>query len=94
MVSVMYLTPRYGNGQNGHYSCPSPAAKIIRNKIIRIASSIHPYFLDDENTMSLLEYTHNPQDTQALPAFEISGIDFRFSGHLAPGRLNNSFMSA
>jgi hypothetical protein len=64
------------------------------NKAITNKSSIISYFLDDENTISLLEYTHNPQDTQALPVFEISGIDFRFSGHLAPGRLNNSFISA
>ena len=90
----MYLTPRYRNGQNGHYSWPNPADKIMINKIMIIVNSIHPYFLDDENTISLLEYTHNPQDTQALPAFEMRGMDFRFSGHLAPGRLNNSFISA
>jgi hypothetical protein len=44
--------------------------------------------------MSLLEYTHNPQETQAEPALEISGMAFKFSGHLAPGLLNNSFISA
>jgi hypothetical protein len=56
----MYLTPRYRNGQNGHYSWPNPADKIMINKIMIIANSIHPYFLDDENTISLLEYTHKP----------------------------------
>jgi hypothetical protein len=61
----------------------------VSNKI-----SIYSYFLEDEKTISLLEYTHNPHETQALPAFEIRGIDFKFSGHLAPGRLNNSFISA
>ena len=58
-----------------------------------LVSPYAPYFLDDEKTISLLEYTHNPQDTQAEPAVEISGMAFRFSGHLAPGRLNNSFIS-
>jgi len=61
--------------------------------LLRLPSTT-PYFLDDEKTISLLEYTHNPQDTQAEPAVEISGMAFRFSGHLAPGRLNNSFISA
>jgi hypothetical protein len=64
----------------------------IKNNISN--SPICPYFLDDENTTSLLEYTQSEHETQALPAFEIRGIAFRFSGHLAPGRLNNSFISA
>ena len=44
--------------------------------------------------MSAFEYTHNPQETQAEPADEISGIAFRFSGHLAPGLPIISLMSA
>jgi hypothetical protein len=61
--------------------------------LLRVPSTT-PYFLDDEKTISLLEYTHNPHDTQALPAFEIRGMAFRFSGHLAPGLSNNFFISA
>jgi hypothetical protein len=70
-----------------------PANIIMINNTVSNKISICSYFLEDEKTISLLEYTHNPQDTQALPAFEIRGIDFKFSGHLAPGRLNNSFIS-
>jgi hypothetical protein len=44
--------------------------------------------------MSLLEYTHNEQETQALPAVEISGICLLFSGHLAAGRPVISLTSA
>ena len=62
------------------------------DKIIKY--SIIAHFLLDENTMSLFEYTHNPQETQALPLVEISGIAFRFSGHLAPGLLVRAFISA
>jgi len=48
----------------------------------------------DENTMSLLEYTHKLQETQAEPFVEISGMAFLFSGHLAPTLPIISFMSA
>ena len=51
--------------------------------IITNAIFILTHFLVAEKTISALEYTHNPQETQALPLVEISGIDFRFSGHLA-----------
>jgi hypothetical protein len=57
-------------------------------------NSIYPHFLVAENTMSAFEYTHNEQETQAEPFVLISGIDFRFSGHLAPGLLVNAFKSA
>jgi hypothetical protein len=64
----------------------------MNNKAIK-NNSTYPHFFVAENTMSLFEYTHNPQETQALPLCEISGIDFRFSGHLAPGLLVRAFMS-
>jgi hypothetical protein len=57
-------------------------------------NSIYPHFLVAENTMSAFEYTHNEQETQAEPFVLIRGIDFRFSGHLAPGLLVKAFMSA
>ena len=41
------------------------------------------YFLVAENTISALLNTQSEQDTHAEPALLISGIDFRFSGHLA-----------
>ena len=44
--------------------------------------------------MSAFEYTHNLHDTQAEPAFEMSGICFEFSGHLAPGLPIIVFISA
>ena len=44
--------------------------------------------------MSLFEYTHNEQETQAEPLVEISGIAFLFSGHFAPTFPIISFMSA
>ena len=43
--------------------------------------------------MSALLNTHNPQDTQAEPAFEINGICLLFSGHLAPGLPIISFIT-
>ena len=48
----------------------------------------------DEKIMSLLEYTHKLQETQAEPLVEISGICLLFSGHLALGLPIISFMSA
>jgi hypothetical protein len=44
--------------------------------------------------MSLLEYTHKLQETQAEPDDEISGICLLFSGHLAAGRPVISLTSA
>ena len=52
------------------------------------------HFLVAEKTMSAFEYTHNPQETQAEPADEISGICLLFSGHLAAGRPVISLTSA
>jgi hypothetical protein len=63
------------------------------NRIVAITNSITPHFLLDENTMSLFEYTHNEQETQAEPFVEISGIAFLFSGHLAPTLPVISFIS-
>jgi hypothetical protein len=65
----------------------------MKNTISNISKTT-PYFLDDENTISLLEYTHKPHETQAEPLADISGMAFRFSGHFAAGLLNNSFISA
>ena len=65
--------------------------KPIANKI---KSSIFPHFLVAEKTMSLFEYTHKEQETQAEPFVLISGICLLFSGHLAPGLPIISFMSA
>jgi hypothetical protein len=68
---------------------------MISNPItVAITISIFPHFFVAENTMSLLEYTHNEQETQAEPFVEISGIAFLFSGHLAPTLPIISFMSA
>jgi hypothetical protein len=44
--------------------------------------------------MSLFEYTHNEQETQAEPLVEISGICLLFSGHFAAGLPISAFMSA
>jgi hypothetical protein len=64
------------------------------NKVVAIANSISPHFLLLENTMSLFEYTHNEQETQAEPFVEIRGICLLFSGHLAPTLPIIAFMSA
>ena len=59
-----------------------------------VRDSIYPHFLLDEKIMSLFEYTHNWQETQAEPFCEISGICLLFSGHFALGLPIISFMSA
>jgi hypothetical protein len=68
---------------------------MISNPItVAITISIFPHFLVAEKIMSLLEYTHNEQETQAEPFVLMSGICLLFSGHFAPGLLVNAFKSA